>query len=297
MRADQPVGEALAAFAHDILREARAAIEDPAKSEAVAVHDFRKAMKRWRAFLRLLEPIVDADARRLRHLARDLARSLSAARDGQSALDAVADLMDHEVTLPARTWESIRMRLDALRQGAERVALTERMREQLLAAVEEGTRAFGHWPVGDIDFGETADGLTLGYARARRALPSDWKDASDEQLHALRQRVVEHRYQMPLVGPLWPRLDTMWIGEAQRLRDRLGAHQDLAVLAALTEPRQLLAPWRSRLLPLVEARKALHVAAAERLAGRLFAERPKAFRRRIEALWQAAGAEAQSKSR
>ena len=52
--------------AHDILAEARAAIEDPARSEAEAVHDFRRAMKRWRALLRLLEPFLKQDARRLR---------------------------------------------------------------------------------------------------------------------------------------------------------------------------------------------------------------------------------------
>jgi hypothetical protein len=31
------------------------------------------------------------------------------------------------------------------------------------------------------------------------------------------------------------------------------------------------------------------VAAAARLAGRLFAERPKAFRRRLESLWESRG--------
>ena len=75
--------------------------------------------------------------------------------------------------------------------------------------------------------------------------------------------------------------------EAQRLRTRLGQYQDLAVLAALTAPHQPLAPWRSRLTPLIEARRDAHLKTAARLAGRLFAEKPKAFRRRIAALWSA----------
>jgi len=37
----------------------------------------------------------------------------------------------------------------------------------------------------------------------------------------------------------------------------------------------------------VEARRAEHLKTAARLAGRLFAEKPKAFRRRIAALWSA----------
>jgi CHAD domain-containing protein len=108
-------------------------------------------------------------------------------------------------------------------------------------------------------------------------------------LHELRQRVVEHRYQMELVEPLWPRLGKLWVAEAQRLRERLGSHQDLVVLAGLTAPHQPLAPWRSRVAPLIDQRRAVHAAAAQRLAHRIFAERPKAFRRRLEALWNRLG--------
>ena len=89
--------------AHDILVEARAAIEDPARSEAEAVHDFRRAMKRWRALLRLLAPFLGPDARHLRDEARDLARALSGARDAQSALDALDDLAT--IVSHALAWE------------------------------------------------------------------------------------------------------------------------------------------------------------------------------------------------
>src|SRR4026207_671358 len=83
------VGEALRGVAHDILAEARAAIENPARSEAEAGHDFRRAMKRWRALLRLLEPFLGEEAKRLRDEARDLAGALTGARDAQSALAAL----------------------------------------------------------------------------------------------------------------------------------------------------------------------------------------------------------------
>jgi len=42
-------------------------------------------------------------------------------------------------------------------------------------------------------------------------------------------------------------------------------------------------------VPLIERRRAAHAAAAQRLAGRLFAEKPKAFRRRLVALWDSRG--------
>src|SRR5258707_6417521 len=125
------LGEAWRAVARDILGEARAAVEDPAHSDAVAVHEFRRAMKRWRALLRMLEPFLEDDGRRLRIEARDLARSLGGARDGQSALDALDDLAKHGLTLSARSLATIPGRIEALRQSAETDVLTGEMRVRL----------------------------------------------------------------------------------------------------------------------------------------------------------------------
>ncbi|HEX2215364.1 MAG TPA: CHAD domain-containing protein [Xanthobacteraceae bacterium] len=288
LRPEGLIGEGLATFAHDILREGRAAIDEPDKPDAVAVHDFRKAMKRWRALLRLVELLEQTDARHLREEARDLARELAPARDRQSALDAVSDLEKSGGSLSRSSWRTIRARLETLRQEAEAGTLTEAARDRLRAAIETCDRAVDSWPLEQIEFRSLVDGLTRTYARARGAVPLSFAECDDESLHVLRQRVVVLRYQMPLAEPLWPRFVKVWVGEAQRLRERLGAHQDLTVLAALTAPHQPLAPWRARLAPLIAARKRTHVDAAARLCARLFAERPKAFRRRLQSLWDGA---------
>jgi hypothetical protein len=73
----------------------------------------------------------------------------------------------------------------------------------------------------------------------------------------------------------------MWTAEAQRLRDRLGKHQDVLMLSSLTAPHQPLARWRTRLAPALAERKAAHAVAAERIAERLFLEKPKALARRL----------------
>jgi CHAD domain-containing protein len=280
------VGEALRAVARDILGEARAAIEDPAHSDAVAVHEFRRAMKRWRALLRLLAPFLEEDGRRLRNEARDLARALGGARDAQSALDALADLAGHGLTLSGRSLATVRGRIEALRQTVETKVVTDAMRTRLTDALGEADAAVERWPLHTLTFAEVADVLARGFRAARRALPKHWSDAEAEDLHELRKRIVNHRYQMETVAPLWPRFGKMWVGEAQRLRDRLGKHHDLLVLAALTGPHQPLAPWRSRLAPAIAQRMNDHVAAARRLASRLFVEKPGAFRRRLDIIWE-----------
>ena len=64
------------------------------------------------------------------------------------------------------------------------------------------------------------------------------------------------------------------------------ATADPIALHGFTQPHAALAPWRSRLVPLILARQATHAKAAQRIGGRLLAEKPKAFRRRLEALWE-----------
>jgi CHAD domain-containing protein len=286
LRPDLAVGEALRAVARDILASARDAIGNPAKPDQEAVHDFRKEMKRWRALLRLLAPFLNGDAERLRDEARELARALSGARDSQAVLDALADLGSHGLPFSERSLATLRKRIGALRQARETTALTPDMRWRLTAALDRASVAVDGWPLHLLTFEDVARSLARGYRAARRALPENWAKADADALHELRKRIVNHRYQMEIVQPLWRRFGKMWIAENQRLRDHLGQHQDLMMLEGFTAPQQPLAQWRARLLPAVAERKRRHVATARRLAKRLFVEKPGSFRRRIETIWE-----------
>jgi CHAD domain-containing protein len=283
LRPSVAVGEALRGVARDILTEARTAIETE-KSDAEAVHDFRRAMKRWRALLRLLEPFIGPEARQMRDEARDLARALAGARNAQSALDALADLEHHGLALSPRSVAGLRRRIEEIRRSAE-TTLNGDMRQRLASALDQASAIVERWPLHTLTFDDVADQLARFYRDARRLLPADWHAAEGEDLHELRKRVVTHRYQIDIIEPLWPRFVKMWSGEAQRLRDRLGRHQDLLMLESLTAPHQPLARWRSRLGPAIAERRAAHVAAAARIATRIFVDKPNALRRRLDAMW------------
>ena len=286
-RGGSSFGDGLAAAARSIIADGRRALTDPELSAPEAVHEVRKALKRWRALLRLLGRPLGEQADQMRSEARELMRGIAGARDAQSALDALSDLRKTDLPLSPTSVETIRTRLTERRDAAEAKAFTKTMRDRLSRYFDYATLSLERWPLKAIDFDTVTDGLTATYRRARQLLPDSWPDAEAEHLHNLRRRVVEHRHQMDLVEPLWPRLGKVWAEEAQRLRNRLGSCQDLAVLTELTAPHQLLAPWRSRLAPLIVARRGAHLKTAQRVAGRLFAEKPKAFRQRIAALWSA----------
>lgn len=286
-RADNGFGYGLAGAARSIIGDARAALSDSELTDAEAVHEVRKALKRWRALLRLLARPLGTQAEQMRAEARELMRALGGARDAQAALDALKDLRKSDTPLSATSTQTIRRRLIDIRDAAEKTGFTPDMRERLTRYLDYATLSFERWPLTAVDFDTVGDALTATYRRARQLVPDEWIETEPEHLHDLRRRVVEHRHQMDLIEHLWPRLGQVWAEEIQRLRTRLGACQDMAILAAFTAPHQPLAPWRSRLAPAIDARRAAHLKSAARLAGRLFAEKPKAFRRRMAALWNA----------
>jgi CHAD domain-containing protein len=286
-----PVGETLQAIAAHLLARAQDILEDRARDDKEVVHDIRRAMKRWRAFLKMLSPFLADQHQPLRADARALARTLTAARDAQSAIDAFHDTVEGTYHLPPtltpQNLLAIYRKLDSLRLEKEAHIWDEETRQQFLDYIAAASYYVSHWALHPLAFDDLAGRLADTYRRARQALPADWAQATPEDLHELRRRVVEHRYQMELIEPAWPRLGRVWVDEAQRLRTRLGRCQDLHVLALLAHPHQPLAPWRAKLLPLIAHRHADYVRLAARLSARLFAEPPKVFRRRIAALWEA----------
>jgi CHAD domain-containing protein len=280
------IGPVVRAIAAKILATARLAIADPERTPEDAVHEFRRTMKEWRALMRLLAPFIP-DATRWRQDGRDHARSLAHARDGAAALMAFEGLLNKGIlVLSARSGETIRSRLEGLRAGQEQSVLTPALRDRIVAWLDTAAAAVDQWPLDPFDFSSIAAQLTDAYRDARRRIPSDWAMASAADLHTLRQRAVNLRYQMELVEPLWPRFGRMWTDEAERLRGRLGQCQDLEVLRRLTDPHQPLAHWRSRLAPAIAERSTALTQRAARIAHRLFAERPKSFRHRLETLWE-----------
>jgi CHAD domain-containing protein len=280
------IGPAVRAIAASILAKARLAIVDPERSNEDAVHQFRRTMKEWRALMRLLAPFIP-DAARWRQEGRDHARALAHARDGAAALNAFDTLIDKGIlVLSERSRDTVRSRIEALRGSEEKAVMTAEQRDAIVAWLDRASAAIETWPLDPFDFSSIAAQLAYSYRNARRRIPSDWSGSNAEDLHTLRQRVVELRYQMELVEPLWPRFGAMWTDEAERLRGRLGQCQDLEVLMRLTAPHGPLAPWRSRLTPACTERFDALAHRAARIALRLFSEKPKAFRHRLEMLWE-----------
>src|ERR1700733_10968420 len=237
------IGPAVRAIAGHILLAARTALLDPERSSQDAVHGFRRALKEWRALMRLLAPFI-ADAPRWRHDAREHARSLAHARDSAAALNAFDDVLDKGMVLSERSAATIRGRIEALRGSEEEAVLTPALRDAIVAWLDAAAAAIEQWPLDPFDFSAIAAQLTISYRSARKHIPGDLLPGGGQGLRELGQRVGDLSYRWGLVEPLWPRFGKMWTDEAERLRDRLGRCQDLEVLKRLTEPHPPLGTVR-----------------------------------------------------
>ena len=131
-QSDSSYGDGLAAAARSIIADARRTLTDPEISEPEAVHEVRKALKSWRALLRLLARPLGEQADQMRAEARELDAGVGwRARDAQSALDALADLRKTEIPFSPKSMITIEQRLTAIRDAAEQTSFTKTMRDRL----------------------------------------------------------------------------------------------------------------------------------------------------------------------
>ncbi len=237
------------------------------------VHDARKALKEYRALLRL---IPDPAAKTARHTASATARTLSATRDRQAARDALAALRKADMITELGQAQALAL-IDAKPHPAADDADHRATLQAYLAAARADHEAHLNATATATD---VVAGLRKAYAQARRT--RDW--SHPEGLHELRKRVVTHRYQMAFAADF----SRGGKGEkrarrAQRLRDVLGLHQDLETLKQLL-PAALGTADEAALSDVAAASRALQrrlVKQARASHMRLFRRRPSEFEARV----------------
>lgn len=206
----------LAAALHRALDKVAAAAADPDPVEMV--HDARKAMKAYRALLRL---VGTKAARVARRAAAEVARNLASARNRATAQEALDLLEGAGLALPCDLTEA----RTALGPNGAEAAEAEHLRGDLARFVDETRAHFATTLEAQAAEADLVVGLARGYRAARRALLT-----TPEAMHEARKRVVAHRYQMSFFADHFGGRGARRAGRAQRLRDVLGAYQDIETL-------------------------------------------------------------------
>jgi CHAD domain-containing protein len=245
-----------------------------------AVHEARKDMKKLRALLRLARGELGEEIfERENACFRDAARELAGTRDADVMLETL-DALD----LPAGLGLELRQVIQAERDGA-RPDGREAAARSAAAMLKEARKRVDDWPLERDSFDVLADGLERTYRRGRRTLRAAQEEPTAEALHDWRKRVKDLWYHHTLLRELWPPVMRAAGDEAHELSDRLGDDHDIVVLAAWVRGHLETDPEFSEAV--IRRRGALQDEAFA-VGARLYAEKPSAYRRRLERLWTAA---------
>jgi CHAD domain-containing protein len=260
--------------------------DDPVK----AVHEARKHLKKTRALLRLMRPVLGRKAYRHENDAlRDAALALSGTRDADVLVETVGKLAEHAAgRLPADTFDQLRNALAEEATAARASTDGESVPElaNVIEALRAAERRIETWPLDEADWETMIAGIGRAYSRGRQAFAVARATPEAELLHAWRKRAKDLWYHQRLLAPAWPELLGAQAKAAHALTELLGDDHDLAVLAArLTDDTLALPPAvdadRIVLLALVEHRSHELRTAATQLGHRVYAESPKAFTHRL----------------
>jgi CHAD domain-containing protein len=258
---------------------------DPVK----AVHSARKAVKRERSLLRLVRGSLPADQRRRENRAlRDAARELSGARDAEAMLGTLSGLTERYVgQLPERTFEVVAAELERRRDIARAQLLSSRVGAQAVAELGAARVRVADWKLRRGGWNAFEDGLRRSYRDGRREFAAARTDRSMRRWHEWRKRTKDLWYQQRFLGEIGGPVVAGHGKDAHRLADLLGDVHDLAVLRRTLKERFHGPVDSDGIVALIDHRIGQLQEEALCIGARVYAERPKAFVRRVRRMWTA----------
>jgi len=287
LRLDEPVPETVRAVALERLdRAVRRLRDDHGEDPVEAVHGARKDLKKARALVRLVRPGLPRSVYRAANdELRDIGRTMSAGRDADVMVETVDALAERFAgALPKAQFAELRRRL-AARAEQRRGAVDA---DELVSALEAARERATGWPLGDGDDDVLVAGAARIYRRGRKRFAAAERDPSPERVHEWRKRAKDLWYHQRLLRDVWPGPMKAFVDESDRLGDLLGDDHDLATLAGvLTEVDPVNA---DQFLELITTRRQELTTEAFDLGRRVYAEKPKAFARRLATYLAAARA-------
>jgi CYTH domain-containing protein/CHAD domain-containing protein len=254
---------------------------------AEAIHGARKDLKKARAALRLIrDELGEKTFKRENHALRDAARLLSDSRDAEVKLETLDALVEGSGDAPpgaSALWR------EALVADRERIVGGEGEETgAAVAAIEAVAARAPRWRIRHDGWKLLAPGLDTAYSEGREAFAALRDSPSFDAVHDLRKRAKDLWYQVRLLRDAWEPVLEATAEEIHDFTDLLGDHHDLAVLAEDLEGRGQVDPaQRETLRVLIEGRQAELLGEARGTGERIYAEKPKAFARRLRAYWRA----------
>jgi CHAD domain-containing protein len=199
----------------------------PGEDESERVHEARKALKDARALAKLMTSIVGPPAYDALRELESARRRLGRARDLDVMPGALASL---GARLEGRLVKTIGQAIASERDQA-RHAHREIDAAAQIARLRALARAIEAWDLADIDLYDIARALRGLYRAARRRGKQALASGDPHELHELRAAIVDLGHCFAALEPAWPAHFAAFAHEFRRMREQLGKHNYLTILA------------------------------------------------------------------
>jgi CHAD domain-containing protein len=265
------------------------AVGDPQSDDAV--HDARRRVKKIRAIIRLVRPVLDKGYRAVDRDLSTVSRLLAPVADGRGIIETLDGLANrYRRSLPKRTVSAARA--GVLRNGAraDREAQTRGVLKVAVGTLRSDRNRVKHWRVRADGFRAIASGLEESYRRARRLMIASWSKPKPSHFHTWRRYVKDHWFHVRLLeGRCGYHLVT-YERRIEALDGVLGEYHNLVLLRdVLVTDASLSRAEAAQCLRIVARYQRLLRRHAEILGARIYMERPRRFVRRVRSLWRNGG--------
>lgn len=263
------------------INKAIAEIESSTLNPHEKVHQIRKRCKKIRGVIRLVRPALWKTYAFENAWFRDTAGELADFRDTEVLIGTYDQVMDaFEEQIERCAFAPIRRALTQREKQLFHTQDLDQRLQQVSTRFEQSKARVKSWTLQEQDFTAVSAGFLKTYRRGRQALIQAYTDPTPTRFHEWRKRVKYHRYHMMM--ELWR--------EVKTLSDLLGDDHDLAVLqqTLLAEPDYFDkdADRQQALIGLINGRRRALETTAQPLGERIYAEKPKRLRQRLEHYWR-----------
>ena len=249
-------------------------------NEAKAVHATRKHIKKARALLRLVrETIGQKIFQEENRFLREVGRIFASSRDARVRQETLEQLRE-QIGDTGATFPGTAAALEA--QVGRAIDDFARQREEALASLQEIYDRVEGWPLEDLEMADLCCALGEAYRRGRKCFRCADTKRTEENFHSLRKRVKDIWYQSRILRSLNPAVLCGLEESANTLGQQLGDLHDLTAFRGwLEQETSLPEEARTVLFGLICSREKELEGITLDLSARFFAEKPKAFERRL----------------
>lgn len=263
-------------------------IGDPESDEAI--HDARRRVKKIRAVIRLVRPVLDKTHRAIDARLRDVSRLLAPVADGQGVLDTLNQIAHrYRKSLPPNTVTSIRGELVERERRIDSDADAAHVLERATTALRAERDRIQQWQLNEEGFRAVARGLKESVRRARNAMIATWIHPTAARHHAWRRHVKIHWFHVRLLEGRCGNHLMRYQRQLEALDGLLGEYHNVVLLSeVLVSDTALSRRETAHCLRAVARYQRLLRRRARLLGARIYNEKPRRFVRRIKRLWNVA---------